>query len=210
VCYFGFSRYADDFIVIAADRDRLEQVLPSIRHFLAERGLELNEDKTRIVDAHDGFNFLGFTVRKYRHGKCLVRPQKAKVLAKLREWKRWLRQHANTKPANVIMHLNLKVSGWANYYQHANSSRVYSYVDHRLWQMLWSWCIRRHPNKSRNWLYRRYFTVRDGRDWVFTGPDTDRRGKPIQAYLARVYRPHRDHALVRGTASPLDPALAQY
>jgi hypothetical protein len=60
VCYFGFSRYADDLIVIAADRDRLEQVLPSIRHFLAERGLDLNEDKTRIVDAYDGFDFLGF------------------------------------------------------------------------------------------------------------------------------------------------------
>ncbi len=209
-CSFGFARYADDYVVTAPDRGRLEMVLPEIRAWLAVRGLELNEEKTHVVNAYDGFNFLGFTIRKYARGTCLVAPQKDKVLAKLREWKNWLRQHSTTKPADVIKHLNQQVGQWANYYQHVNSSRVYSYVNNRLFKMLQSWCYRRHPKKPRWWISERYFGRQDGRYWVFKGDTTDRRGSRTTLYLAKAFRPHSEHVLVRGMASPMDPALQSY
>ncbi len=209
-CSFGFARYADDYVVTAPDRGRLEMVLPEIRAWLAVRGLELNEDKTCIVNAYDGFNFLGFTIRKYAKGKCLVTPQKDKVLDKLREWKHWLRQHPTTKPADVIKYLNHQVGQWANYYQHVTSSRVYSYVNNRLFKMLQSWCYRRHPKKPRWWISERYFGRQDGRYWVFKGDTTDRRGRRTTLYLAKAFRPHSEHVLVRGMASPMDPALQSY
>ena len=66
-------RYADDFLVTAPSKEILEQhVLPSIEAFLAERGLVLNREKTRIVSIDEGFNFLGFTARKFRNGKLLI------------------------------------------------------------------------------------------------------------------------------------------
>jgi RNA-directed DNA polymerase len=58
-------RYADDFVILCAPgqgrtlRERLTR-------WLAPRGLKLNEEKTRVADSRDGFNFLGFTVRWQR------------------------------------------------------------------------------------------------------------------------------------------------
>ncbi len=207
-CYFGFARYADDFVAVAPDKGRLEQVVPIIRAWLAERGLEFNEEKTHIGDAYDGFNFLGFRIRKYRHGTCLVTPQKDKVLDKLREWKRWLHHNATTHPADVIKYLNVKVVNWANYYQHASSSQIYQYVDHRLFKMLWSWCLRRHPRKSRWWIAHRYFGVVENRNWVFMADTMNRQGKRATVYLVGAYRPHTEHVMVRGTSSPMDPTLS--
>jgi RNA-directed DNA polymerase len=73
-------RYADEFVVTAPSREVLEgYVIPRLAEFLAGRGLELSEAKTRIVHIDDGFDFLGFHLRHFPNGKLLVRPQKGKV-----------------------------------------------------------------------------------------------------------------------------------
>ena len=56
--YFGYVRYADDLVVTSPDKGRLEAAIPVIQEWLAERGLELNTEKTHIVHIDDGFNFL--------------------------------------------------------------------------------------------------------------------------------------------------------
>ena len=59
----NFIRYADDFIVTGADRGILETgVLPIIREFLSERGLELSDEKTVVTHIEDGFDFLGSNI----------------------------------------------------------------------------------------------------------------------------------------------------
>ena len=74
----GLVRYADDLVVTAPSREILERyVVPTLTTFLEERGLKLSETKTRIVHIDDGFDFLGFTVRRYR-GVILTTPQKSK------------------------------------------------------------------------------------------------------------------------------------
>jgi RNA-directed DNA polymerase len=68
-------RYADDFVVTAPSREVLEgYVIPRLAEFLAGRGLELSQAKTRIVHIDDGFDFLGFNLRHFPNGKLLVRP----------------------------------------------------------------------------------------------------------------------------------------
>ena len=72
----NFIRYADDFIVTAASIEHLEQaVVPAIKAFLAQRGLTLSEEKTRIVRIEEGFDFLGQNIRKYRN-KLIIQPAK--------------------------------------------------------------------------------------------------------------------------------------
>lgn len=209
--YFGYARYADDFVVTAPDKGRLEEAVPKIRDWLAVRGLELNEEKTRIVSAYDGFDFLGFTIRKMApNGKCLTTPQKSKVLAKLRELKGWLHHHRNDRQASIIAHLNPIVRGWANYYRYASSSRVYAYFDARLWQMLWSWCLRRHPTKNRRWIGRRYFGAFGNRSMVFMTERKDRRSRKVPVFLVQAYQRHVAYVPVKGSASPMDPALQDY
>jgi transposase len=81
-------RYADEFIVTGMSKEVLEfKVLPAVRQFMAARGLELSDEKTRITNITDGFDFLGQNVRKY-DGKLLIKPAKKSVkslLDKVRE-----------------------------------------------------------------------------------------------------------------------------
>ena len=60
-------------------RQQAEQVKAQLAEWLAPRGLALNEDKTNIVHLTEGFDFLGFNVRRYRNGKLLIMPAEAAV-----------------------------------------------------------------------------------------------------------------------------------
>jgi RNA-directed DNA polymerase len=66
--------YADDFVITGATREILEHtVKPLVINFIKERGLELSEEKTLITHIDNGFDFLGFNIRKY-NGKLLIKP----------------------------------------------------------------------------------------------------------------------------------------
>ena len=70
-------RYADDLIALPChSRHEAEQVKARLAAWLAPRGLAFNEDKTRVVTLDEGFDFVGFNVRRY-HGKLLIKPSKA-------------------------------------------------------------------------------------------------------------------------------------
>lgn len=77
-------RYADDMVACCYSQEQAEQVKARLAAWLAPRGLVFNEDKTRIVHLVDGFDFLGFNVRRYQGGKLLIKPSKAAV-RRLRE-----------------------------------------------------------------------------------------------------------------------------
>lgn len=65
-----YVRYADDWIVTTESREMAEEVKTVITRFLAERGLSLSEEKTKIVHINEGFDFLSWNFRKYS-GKLL-------------------------------------------------------------------------------------------------------------------------------------------
>jgi RNA-directed DNA polymerase len=59
-------RYADDFTITGHSKEWLEhEVRPAVVEFLAERGLVLSPEKSRITHIKDGFDFLGWNIRKY-------------------------------------------------------------------------------------------------------------------------------------------------
>lgn len=207
---FGFVRYADDFIVCARTREEAESVKVLLKDWLAERGLVLHPEKTRVVHIDNGFNFLAFNIRRYK-GKCLFIPQKEKVRQLLRSLRAWLKHHPAARQDEVIQHLNPIFIGWANYYKHAVSSRVFSYVDYQIWRELWRWCLRRHPTKSRHWIARRYFDTTPGASWRFRVRYLDSKGELRTLRLFRMSDMHiRRHVKVAGAASPDDPSLLVY
>ncbi len=207
---FGFIRYADDFVVTAQREEDLEKFKPVIEDWLKQRGLILNETKTKIVSINNGFNFLGFNVRHYR-GKCLIKPQKEKVLSFLRDIRQWLKSNRQATSENVVRYLNPILSGWANYYKHASSKDTFAYVDFHLWNALWRWSLRRHPNKGTGWVKRRYFGFSHGRNWRFRAFCTDSYGERVEMAVTNITTiPIRYHIKVKGTASPDDPTLSEY
>ena len=200
-------RYADDLVVMCHTREHAEQVKAQLAQWLAPRGLVFNEDKTRIVHAETGFDFLGFNVRRYRQGKLLIKPSTAavrRIRARLRTEIRALR---GANAGAVLRKINPIVRGWAAYYRTVVSSEVFSMLDTYLWRLTYRWAVRRHTNKSRHWVTARYFgrfnTARQDR-WVFGDRDSG-------AYLMKfAWTNIARHQLVRGTASPDDPSMIEY
>ena len=89
-------------------------------------GLSLSEAKTRIVHIGDGFNFLGFNIRRFPNGKLLTQPQKEKATAHRRRLSQFLRAHRQLPTAEVIRALAPVIRGWCNYYRHGVSKRIFS------------------------------------------------------------------------------------
>lgn len=206
----GFIRYADDFVVTAKSKEQLTAVVPVIEKFLAERGLCLNTEKTKIKHIDDGFDFLGFNVRRYG-SKCLIKPQQKKTFAFVKEMSTWLRYHHEVRPCDVIAYLNPRLTGWANYYRHAISKSVFSYVDNSIFRALWRWCCRRHPNKSRYWIADKYFGVDRFGSWCFHAFVTNQHGATRRIDLKNIQDiPITRHIKVIGSACKDDPTLISY
>ena len=141
-------RYADDFIITGNSKELLEEeVKPCVEAFLAERGLELSQEKTKITHISEGFDFLGQNVRKY-DGKLLIKPSAKNVKAFLDSVRETIRVNRSAKQETLIDLLNPMIRGWANYHRHVVAKKTYAAVDHHIWQALWRWARRRHPNKS--------------------------------------------------------------
>jgi RNA-directed DNA polymerase len=79
--------------------------------------------------------------------------------------------HANRQaPAGqVIAILNPVIRGWAQYHQHVVSKAVFAKVDTAIFQALWRWAVRRHPNKGKCGIKQKYFNTIGSRNWVFHG-----------------------------------------
>lgn len=195
-------RYADDLVVTAPTREVLDEyVLPRLSQFLAERGLSLSEAKTRIVHRDEGFNFLGFNIRRFK-GTLLTQPQKEKVQRHLRRVKELLDANKQATVEHVVKTLNPVIRGWANYYRHCAAKATYDYVAHRYWQMVWQWAKRRHPNKPSKWVRQRYFKTVGNRNWVF--------GTATATLLNPADTPITRYVKVSGRNSLYDPALRDY
>jgi len=148
-------RYADDFIITGATKEVLEmKVKPAVVAFLKERGLELSEEKTHITQISDGFDFLGFNVRKYA-GKLLIKPAKGAVKRFLDDIRQLIKANRAAKTVDLIQQLNRKIRGWANYYRHVVAKDTFNHIDYEIFLALIRWIRRRHPNRSRQWCQQR-------------------------------------------------------
>ena len=203
----ALTRYADDLVVCCHSRQQAEQVKARLAGWLEPRGLAFNEAKTRIVPLSEGFEFLGINLRRYPNGKLLIKPS-ATAIKRFR--KRLAREFRALRGANVAAVLAKIVPitrGWAAYYRTVVSSRVFHALDDYLWKLTYKWACWSHSNKPKGWIAGRYFRkfskFRNDR-WVFGDKDTG-------AYLPRLaWTDIVRHTLVKGGASPDDPALAGY
>ena len=205
----NFIGYADDFVVTCSSKEVLvSDIKPLIAGFLAERGLTLSEEKTKITHIDDGFDFLGFNHRKYK-GKLLIKPSKSNTLLFLRNLRELIKKHATIPVNDLIKLINPKLRGRANYYRHCVAKQVFGYVSHKLFQALWHWAVRRHPTKSKDWVVHKYFLNRKGQ-WQFHGwqkiMNMDCRFNLFQ--IAKV--PIERHVKIRSAAIPYDPDYQEY
>lgn len=204
-------RYADDFIITGHSKEWLEQeVKPAVVEFLAERGLVLSPEKTRVTHIRKGFDFLGWNIRKY-NGKLLMKPSKTNVKTHLDKIRDVIKVNKSAKQANLIKLLNPILRGWANYHSHVVAKETFSRNDKRVWSMLWRWAVRRHPNKGARWVKDKYFKTRGTRNWVFA--TTEKRKDGTQKEHVLLYQadtPIKRHLKIKAHANPHDPQWEPY
>ena len=204
-------RYADDFIITGNSKEWLEQeVKPAVVEFLAERGLVLSPEKTKVTHIKDGFDFLGWNIRKYS-GKLLMKPSKANVKAHLGKIREVIKANRPAKQTDLIKQLNPVLRGWANYHSHVVAKKTFNRIDANVWSMLWRWAVRRHPNKGARWVKEHYFKTRGTRTWVFAATEEKEDGaKRERILLAESDTPIQRHIKIKADANPHDPQWEQY
>jgi RNA-directed DNA polymerase len=110
-------RYADDFIITGATPEiLLNEIKPDLERFLAERGLTLSEEKTKLSHIDKGFNFLGFNIRKYK-SKLLIQPEDGKTRTLLTKVSTFLESHRGISFHIMLLKLNRIIRGWAHAYR---------------------------------------------------------------------------------------------
>jgi RNA-directed DNA polymerase len=124
---FEMVRYADDMVVLCRDAQSAHQAMERIRQWMREAGLELNEQKSQIVDLTERgshFDFLGYRFWRGKDGEVLrlVRPKSEK---KLRERLRPLtKRTSGWSLAMILEKINPILRGWYGYFKQANASSL--------------------------------------------------------------------------------------
>ena len=193
-------RYADDFVIICKSKTIAVEIKEAVKRFLHTHiGLRLSEEKTKITHIYKGFNFLGFTIRKYKryaNNPCvnpsdyvlLITPEKEKIQSILRECIGVMKTHKTATQYSLIRLLNPKVIGWANYYRYVVSSQIFRNIDYILWQRTLRWAKRRHSQKRMAWIIEKYYACQHNtRILRFT----DKKAKSTLRTMSKVFSKKR-------------------
>ncbi|WP_324282159.1 group II intron reverse transcriptase/maturase [Cyanobacterium aponinum UTEX 3221] len=221
-------RYADDFVILHKDIEKILQCKEIIENWLKELGLELKPSKTRIshtlneYDGNVGFDFLGFNIRQYEVGKThtgknskrvalgfktVIKPSKDKIKLHIKKVGDIIRKHKASSQVALIKELNPIIRGWANYYSTVCSKKTFSKCDHLIYQQLRAWAKRRHPNKPMKKVVQKYWhhkIEKHGldvriRNWTFSTRDDDG-FELLQHSDVEINR----HTKIKGDKSPFD------
>ena len=204
--------YADDFIITGASAELLkEKVMPKLVDALKTVGLELSLEKTKITAIEDGFDFLGFNIRKYKNGRVFTKPSKASIKAFRKEIRDLIKRGIALPTERLIYALNEKITGWCNYYRCVVSSKVFALIDTEIFQALKRWTFKRHARKGKKWIMKKYYTRYNGDNWRFHCPIKGKNGKNKPLFLKKASDfKIRRHMKIIANANPFDPAYKEY
>lgn len=204
-------RYADDFIVTGSSQEILEHnIKPAIVKFLEERGLALSEEKTSITHIDNGFNFLGFNIRKYK-GKLLIKPAKKSIKSLLDKAREVIKRNKASTAYELIGQLNLKIKGWAYYYRHVVAKQTFAYIDDCIYRLISQWTRRRHNNKNMAWIRKKYFHRKGKFNWIFFGTNIKANGEKDENNLVKASTILTiRHPKIKQKARLYDPKYTKY
>ncbi|MCI8669730.1 MAG: group II intron reverse transcriptase/maturase [Lachnospiraceae bacterium] len=161
-----YVRYADDFLLMFQYENEAKAVMSMLRERLEKFGLQVAEDKTRILPfgrfakRKDEFDFLGFTFynaksrnERFRLG---IRTSKKKLKVKRQEIKSWLRSRLTMPVDETMRLLNTKLRGHCQYYGvNGNLNALLGFYQYVYWRCLWM--LRRRSQRGRRKLEQEKF-----------------------------------------------------
>lgn len=158
---YRLVRYADDFVIcVAGERRHAQALVTEVERVLAPLGLALSREKTAVTHIDEGFDFLGWRVKRGRgrHGRPVIHTYPSKrslksVKTKVKEITKTGHQQTLDQ---LLARLNPVLRGWCAYFHHGVSSKTFSYLDAYTWRRVICWLQRKHPRANWRWLRGRY------------------------------------------------------
>jgi len=165
-----YARFADDMVILIDAHPRNDWVVRGVekrlREELAKLRVEINEDKSRMVDLKKGeaFTFLGFEFRRILSRNKKWRPNYAPKLKKrtalFGKLKEIFQRNVSQPVGEVVEQINTILTGWVNYFRVGNSSRCFSMVKDWVEKK-----VRRHLMRARN--RKGYGWKRWSKEWIY-------------------------------------------
>ena len=143
-------RYADDLVVLCR-KGTGRRYMEDLRRFLGRLKLTVNEDKTRLATAREGFDFLGVHFRKQPTRRdrarswCYAWPSRRSMQRLRDKVREAIRTNATgTSLEDQLRRLNPVLRGWGYYFRGTNATEQFQKVDRFVWYRLWWWHRRKH------------------------------------------------------------------
>ena len=158
-CPCFIVRYADDFVILTKSRVDAERMKQETETFLRETlKLRLSDEKTLITQAEDGFDFLGFNIRKW-DSRTLIKPSKKAVNKFKKVVRERIKVAFSLDDVAAVAYINQYLIGWAMYYRSVSSSQTFRYLDHYVWHRIYKTSKRmRGGNKvTRRGHYKKHY-----------------------------------------------------
>ena len=161
------TRWADDFVILCNTKTEAYRALAFAKRFLKEElGVELHPTKTRIVHVRQGFEFLGYKVKRGKGYRLSANKRRVKgnpydlyavprekSVKRFRDQIRKLtRRKAPVKLQELIEHINPVIRGWGTYYRKAHVRYLFNKLDRWIQRRIYSFLAKRW----RNVMWRKY------------------------------------------------------
>lgn len=220
-------RYADDFVILHPELERLKEIVEIVKIWLKKIGLEINEEKSDIKhtlsevgNKPPGLTFLGFFIKHEKVGigqtawvgnqhsrkplgfTLIKIPDKEKVAHHLDILRDKIKAYETRSQTALIQKINPICRGWANYYKYCDNMAAFKKVDMTMLRRLLKWGYNKHPTKKKRWIKSKYFHKINNRDWYFAVKDKD--GKFPHVLYKYTKTGREIYTKVKGDRSPYD------
>jgi RNA-directed DNA polymerase len=191
---YRMVRFADDFVVLVRGTEaQARQIKKQTAEFMAEQmRLTLSPEKTAITHVDDGFDLLGFRIKRRpwrtagKHVAYTFPSQRAlrDVMHRIKTLTD--RSTLNLSLDQLIHTLNPILRGWTNYHRHNAAKRCFAYLSYYLWWRVIRWLRKKYPRLTWKQIRRRCW----GHNW--TSREGTRLAWPSEVPVTRYrYRGHR-------------------
>ncbi len=150
---YQLTRYADDWLLTCRNLKEAKAALSTAKWVLNKLGVDLNEEKTRIVHVRQGFEFLGYKIKKgnrplkiaasrirsgARSGSLYAYPREKSIQHFKDQIRSMTRRKAPVSTQELIERINPVIRGWGNYYCKAHVRKLFNQLDRWIVRRIWS------------------------------------------------------------------------
>lgn len=173
-------RFADDLVILCKTRAIAESSLETLKACLLIRGMEISQQKTKIVHIVEGFDFLGYNFKMCpkRHASkdivlkeiedgnysivhdkvgVYVSPSRKSITKVKSKLKFAMTSTKGSTARKFIGKINPIIRGYCLSKIHWHSNNSFRELDHYVYKLCWRWAIRKHSKKGSGWIRSRYF-----------------------------------------------------